>query len=294
MRGRLALLVGTVAIGLGVLAPPAVGDHHVVQIREVFPGTTAAPGTEFVELQLYSGGQNNFAPASRLEFLDGTGAEVDEVPVADVTNGGSQRTALIGTPGVTTLFGPTPDTGYATGIMSPDGGAVRFISTNFGTIDCVAWGTITGAPACAGTPAGAIPDGSSLERSIAAGCSTLLEFVDDTDDSAADFAPLASPTPRANATTPTEGPCLGPPQTTITKAPKPNGTDRTPKIKFVAQPAAGATFECTLDGDPLGPCQSPLTTPRLSLGRHQFKVAAEGPGGLDPTPAKARFRIVKR
>jgi len=49
----------------------------------------------------------------------------------------------------------------------------------------------------------------SLERSIAPGCPTLLEAGDDTDNSSADFT-LAAPSPRNNATTPTETACAGP------------------------------------------------------------------------------------
>ena len=85
-----------------------------------------------------------------------------------------------------------------------------------------------------------------------------------------------------------------PPQTEITKAPKRRGTDRTPKVSFRAVPSTGATFECTLDDDPVT-CNAPsYTAPRLKFGKHTFEVAATGPGGQDPTPAKASFKIVKR
>ena len=84
-----------------------------------------------------------------------------------------------------------------------------------------------------------------------------------------------------------------PPETTITRAPKRRGTDRTPKIKFEADPAADASFECSLDDKPFAACTSPHTTRKLKLGRHTFEVFATGPSGPDETPDKARFKIVK-
>jgi hypothetical protein len=58
----------------------------------------------------------------------------------------------------------------------------------------------------AGTPAPALVSGMALGRSIAPGCSTLLEPGDDTNDSATDFS-LTTPNPRRNSVTPTEMPC---------------------------------------------------------------------------------------
>jgi hypothetical protein len=85
-----------------------------------------------------------------------------------------------------------------------------------------------------------------------------------------------------------------PPETTITRAPKRRGTDRTPKIKFEADPATDAAFECRVDDKPFAACTSPHTTRKLKLGRHTFEVFATGPGGPDDTPDRARFKIVKR
>ena len=58
----------------------------------------------------------------------------------------------------------------------------------------------------AGTPAPALTSGMALRRSIVAGCPTMLEPSDDTDNSATDFS-AATPNPRSNAVTPTETPC---------------------------------------------------------------------------------------
>ena len=58
------------------------------------------------------------------------------------------------------------------------------------------------------SPSG-IPNTQSIRRSLAPGCATLLEAGDDTNNSAADFAPGA-PTPRANTTAATETECVPP------------------------------------------------------------------------------------
>ncbi|HEU5062898.1 MAG TPA: S8 family serine peptidase [Solirubrobacterales bacterium] len=56
---------------------------------------------------------------------------------------------------------------------------------------------------------------------------------------------------------------------------------------------AGASFLCKLDRSPYRPCSSRLVR-RFPLGLHVLRVKAQGPGGIDPTPAVARFRVVRR
>jgi len=44
---------------LVALAPPvADATFHLMRIREVYPGSAANPGAEYVELQMYASGQN--------------------------------------------------------------------------------------------------------------------------------------------------------------------------------------------------------------------------------------------
>jgi hypothetical protein len=74
-------------------------------------------------------------------------------------------------------------------------------------IDCVSWGSYS--PTDVGTPAAAIPPGSSIERRISGGtCPTGLDSGDDTNNSAADFL-IATPSPRPNSAIPTEQACGG-------------------------------------------------------------------------------------
>jgi hypothetical protein len=170
----------------------------------------------------------------------------------------------------------------------------------FANIDCVAWGNFTGVglPSPPGTPAPAIPDGSSLTRSIAPGCPTLLESGDDTNSSAADFA-VTAPSPRNNATVPTEIACAPgggvddtAPQTTITKQPKAKSEKRKAKVVFESS-EPGSEFMCKLDKASFSSCSSPFKR-KVGVGKHKFQVfATDAAGNKDASPAKAKFKRVR-
>jgi plastocyanin len=98
------------------------------------------------------------------------------------------------------------------------------------------------------------------------------------------------PTPITPVITPP--PPVTPPDTKITLKPAAKTKDRTPTFKFKST-VAGATFKCTLDAKALKPCRSPLTTKKLSFGRHTLKVSAVVVGGSDPTPAAFSFKVLK-
>jgi len=78
--------------------------------------------------------------------------------------------------------------------------------------------------------------------------------------------------------------------TLITMKPAERARDRTPTFRFHAT-EVGATFQCKLDGGPYKPCRSPLTTTRLSFGRHTLRVRALSAGTADSSPALFSFTI---
>jgi len=287
MRRGLALAIATGA-ALLALAPAAQADHHFVSITEVFPGYSEDATAEFVELQMYSAGQNNFAPGASLSFHNAAGTSTGTLPLEDVTDGSNQRTALISTPAMEDLSGKEADTEYGGAALDPAGGGVCLLSSVFASpVDCVAWGTAT-VPG-AGTSENAIPDGSSIVRDMGPGCNTLLEAGDDSDSSLDDFAPAGLPTPQPNSEAGFNSSC---PNTTITKKPKAKTTDRTPTFKF----SGGDGFHCSLDRSKAEACDSGVFKPgRLSRGKHEFVVqATESDGSRDGTPAKYTWKIVKK
>jgi hypothetical protein len=280
-----------------LLALPAAAhaNHHEMVISEVHPGTGALADDAFIELQMYSSGQN-VVTGQTISYYDSTGINTPFSQfVADPSNGQSQRTILVGDSAVANP--DLLDTNLDDHLDGP-GGAACFESSVFGVVDCVAWGEFTNtAGLSVGNPAAAIPSGQSLTRSIAPGCETLLEEPDDTDDSATDFT-IASPTPRPNSVAPTEKAC-GPgggddtaPNTQITKAPKRKTEKTTAKFKFKSS-EQGSTFECKLDGKSYKACTSPRKVKHLDDGKHKFRVrAVDAAGNTDPTPAKAKFKVV--
>lgn len=85
-----------------------------------------------------------------------------------------------------------------------------------------------------------------------------------------------------------------PPSTTIRRGPRRRTPDRTPTFGF-ASSEAGSRFRCRIDRRPWFSCGSRFTSRKLKLGRHRFRVRAiDRVGNVDPTPARRRFRVVKR
>lgn len=283
------------ALGL-VLPASASATFHLTKISEVHPPPPSDPESGFVEIQAYAGGQN-LVLGHEITIYDAVGPTSASFTFsANAPNAQTQRTILVGDVDGGPPGGVTPDFKYPLfEELSNAGGAVCFE-----TIDCVAWGTFNTAVlpigAIVGTPAPAIPEGSSLVRSIAPGCATLLESSDDTDDSATDFVLTTPPTPRANTTAPTEAPCGGgggalPPETAIDKRPKKNSKKRKARFEF-SSPDPAATFECKLDKRAYKPCTSPLKL-KIKRGKHVFSVRAVVGGTPDATPAEYRFKRKK-
>ena len=83
------------------------------------------------------------------------------------------------------------------------------------------------------------------------------------------------------------------PDTTITGAPRDGTRAKTATIRFTATGpgAAGATFQCSLDGAAWQTCSSPQTYRGLADGEHEVRVRAVSSGGADATPATASWTV---
>ena len=289
-------------------ATPAAATFHLMQIREIYAGSSSAPEAEYVELQMWASAQN-LVDGHVLRSYDAAGKVTATSSFSrDVSGEANQSTLLLATPQAEAQFGVAADAPLAAKSFSPAGGAVCWEA-----IDCVAWGSFSGTlPSPAASPAAptGIPDGMALRRSITRGCATLLDPLDDNDNSAADFA-VVFPLPRPNSTAPTEQPCTtggsaggpagggsgsgpeggGSLNTTLRHKPPRQTRDRTPTFRFVASDD-GARFECKLDRRPYRLCRSPFTTTPLPPGRHRFLVRARSGTEVDPTPASWRFRVL--
>jgi hypothetical protein len=303
-RRDVALLAAVAALASLAIVPAAQASFHLIKVREVYPGSAAAPEAEYVELQMFASGQN-FVKGHILRTYSATGVvSGTSTFAANVAGGANQSTILLATPAAEAQFAVTGDAPLASpGGLSPSGGAVCWEE-----LDCVSWGSFSGSlPSPAGTPAPAIPDGMALGRNISGGCATALENSDDTNDSAADFSAVA-PAPRPNSAPPTETLCTtsgggsgggggssaGAPQTILRGKPHKRTTDRTPTFRFGAD-ESGVHFQCKLDGKPFRGCRSPFTTKRLSFGRHRFRVrAVDSDGKTDATPASYSFKVIRR
>ncbi len=300
MRRRV-ISTALAVLGLGLLAPSALASFHLDKVTEVMPGTADA-GAEYVEVGMPAAGENFFS-GHKLTVYGSDAAETGSCAfTATLPNGQSQVSALIATPAAVAAFGVAADCTLAPGDhLSPAAGAACW-----DIVDCVAWGPITNAstlPSPVGTPAPAITAGSSLTRSIAAGCSTALEVSDDTDNSATDFS-LAPPSPMNNASPPAgtacgQGPGGGgggpgdnkPPNTKIKKAPKDKITKSKVKITFKST-EPGSKFKCKLDKGKFKSCHSPFKA-KVDPGKHKFQVISIDPAGNpDPTAAKVKFKRI--
>jgi type II secretory pathway pseudopilin PulG len=221
-------------IALLALSPLARADDSQIRISEVYSDGTAAH-RDFIELQLLADGQsipgtgnpggasiqvcNAMHTVCTAHFLFPADSSL---PAAL-----SQRTVTFGwedNPSYTPDF-TIPANTPAPNLNFPiaGGDACYYTATNPNLPrDCVAWGASTGNAPSVGTPAPAMNGALSLTRTEARGCPTLMEAVDDTDDSASDFS-LTSPTPRSNFATPSEVKCQAaapappPPLVTVTK-----------------------------------------------------------------------------
>jgi hypothetical protein len=210
---RLAGALGVVVAASLLAAPVASATFHLMKIREISPGTNGQDDS-FVEVQMYAPFQNFLANGAALLVCNSncTPSPVTISPFANVASGDTQDTVVFGDSGL--AAGSKDFTSNLNLDQIEGGGAVCYLSEP-GFHDCVSWGnfstpsTLTGtygSVASPGAPAPALTSGMALRRSIQAGCPTLLEGNDDTNDSSADFS-VTTPNPRPNSVAPTETPC---------------------------------------------------------------------------------------
>ncbi|MCA1832350.1 MAG: fibronectin type III domain-containing protein [Actinomycetota bacterium] len=176
----------------------ASASFHYMLVKEVFGGTADTPTAQFIELQMYAGGQGVVSGHHVLAYNSAGGVIGDWAFGANVANAVSQDTILIATADAQTAFGVAADL-TMTAVLDPAGGKVCWDA-----IDCIGWGSYSGPQSMngPGTPfnvATGLERGASMERKISGGTSsTNLDGGDDTNNSAADFA-FATPTPKNNA-----------------------------------------------------------------------------------------------
>src|SRR5262245_3690677 len=193
------LLAAIAALVLSVIALPSEAAFHNMKVTQVFAGSVLAPNAQYIELQMWTAGQN-FVSGHAVQIYNAADVMVGQATFpANVPNGANQSRILIATAEAEALFGITADLTMMPSIIA-DGGKVCFEG-----IDCVAWGSYSGSGMGVGTPFAAatgIPLGRAIRRDVTiAGGMTTLENADDTGNSANDFdAVFPSPHNNANET----------------------------------------------------------------------------------------------
>jgi hypothetical protein len=234
MIRRLVLIASLATVSALAWSATASASYHRNLIHQIHP-STGALGGEWVELQAYADGENLISGNATIRTFNSTD-QLQSQYVISGTNppyGQNQRTIL-----VSSLFTPA---GVAADFVAPvdelqmtgQDGAVCFTHNDpptYTPIDCVAYGNYMGSLPGVGTPATATAFESTLERSIAKGCTGALDPADDTNNSSADFALSTNP-PRNNATTPSETPCATTPPGNPTSPVNPAGNVRKRKCK---------------------------------------------------------------
>jgi Ca2+-binding RTX toxin-like protein len=214
MIRRVGLVISLTTIAAIALTPVASGFQQNF-IRQIHPDNQGMfDAGDWVELQMYADGQNLVAGAFiKSYFGDGTLRATFQFPsnANTLLVGQNQRTILVSN--TSSVGGTTPDfnaplSGNGQLQLVGQDGAVCYESPppmNV-VIDCVAYGAFTATGFPTGSPAVATQFGQTLERGIGRGCPTALDPLDDSNDSAADFA-LSTRPPRNNATPPTDTVC---------------------------------------------------------------------------------------
>lgn len=217
-RASVVAALAASVVAAALWAAPAGATFHFIKITEVFAGTAAQPDAHFVELQMYSGGQNQVATHSVVVY-DAAGVQTATFTFTNnVSNGADQAYVLVATPEAEAELGVQADL-EMTPALAREGGKVCWEPAL--QVDCVSWGSYSAGATdqggnATGTPfnqaTGLVP-GQSMTRKVSGGPRPAkLDEADDTNDSAADFE-SATPSPVPNRTagpSPSPSPSDGP------------------------------------------------------------------------------------
>jgi hypothetical protein len=220
LRSALVALI-VLAVG-GVGASSASADFHLNKIRQIKGEGGASADTSYIQLQMYAPGQN-LVSGHQITIWDNDGLAPPTAqpgPIGTLTltgpnppNADNQRTILIGDSAVVGRdFTLDLSVFLSTLSGGPDPKPFLAGAACFDTVDCVSWGAFTGAqhlPDGTTPNGGVLPSTFSFQRKISAGCPTLLEDIDDTNNAENDFLVPGPFEGRPNSVTPTEVPCPG-------------------------------------------------------------------------------------
>jgi len=286
-----------VVLASALVTAPLFAAFHEMKITQVFPGTSDTPGAQYVELQMYSPGQN-FVRGHSIVVYNAAGAEIQRFTFpGDVANGANQATILVATAQAQTLFNLSADL-TMNAVIAPAGGKVCFDDPF--PIDCVAWGNYTGSSTGVGTPfnaTGGLSLGQAIRRRLdIAGSTTTLEAADDTDNSANDFV-FAAPVPRNNA-----GASSSLTSTSLTSSQNPSPAGQA--VTFTATVSAptgipngdvvfkdGASTLATVALDSAGVAEH--TTSSLSSGAHSISAHYQGATGFAASSSPTLTQVVQ-
>lgn len=194
---RTSMRSGLLAMLACAVSVPAIASFHLMKVVEVFPGTAAAPGAQYVILQMHNGGQNQVGGHGITVFDAGNNVVGTELFTGPVPIGATQSKILIATAEAVALFGLRADL-LLDVPFAPAGGKLCFDSS---PVDCLAWGSYAGPSAGVGTPyaqgTGLTPGRAAIRRLDIVAPTTTLQSGDDTDECSTDFIDGA-PAPRAN------------------------------------------------------------------------------------------------
>jgi cysteine-rich repeat protein len=190
------LLSGMLAASL-IGASPWSSAFHLVKVKEVYPGSDAAPNAQYIVLQMPAPGEN-FVGGQQVRIFNAAGGLVSTFTFpTHMPVGTDQATILVATPDAQMFFAVAADL-TITATLPALGGKVCFAD-----VDCAAWGGYSGSPTGVGAPENfpvGLMRGTVMRRRMdICGSPTNLDICDDTDNSENDFNSGFVPAPRNNA-----------------------------------------------------------------------------------------------